>query len=198
MSFFYSERNIDYTIIEDFEDNDINEYSLDTDIFETTSEVVKNKKYALKVELENATKQIVTTNYNLKNGNVYRGNIYIDGNAISGIIFGVQDENSSDGYWVTIDTDNDNFELYLLDDGTANLLGSESDSININQNEWYEIKIDWGSQNMYFTLFDNDGNEKAKFRDTDSTYTSGGLGFRMEGFGIDKDITYFDFVREMK
>lgn len=181
-------------IIDSFEDRNINEYSLDTGSYETTSAVSKHETYALEGNFANDTKQIVSTNYNLDDSNTYRGNMYIDGFVKSGIIFGVEDDNSLDGYQIRINNIDDNFEINKFNDGSLDPLASTGQ--NINQNEWYEIEFDWGS--MEATLFDSSGNQKANISANDSTYNSGGLGFRMISNQLSGDITYFDFVREMK
>jgi len=68
----------------------------------------------------------------------------------------------------------------------------DSSPVSATINTWYDIQIEWGSDNTHIaTLYDDSGTSLGSVSGTDSTYTDGGIGYRV-GFG---GHGYFDHYR---
>lgn len=89
--------------------------------------------------------------------------------------FGVQDSNNH--YRVILDNYNNEVRLLKLDGGSASTLDTASLSIS----GTYNVTIDW--QSTITIDVSQGGNVEATVSDSDSTYTSGGIGFAVNGIG---------------
>lgn len=183
-------------LIDSFEDNDISEYSGDS-VFETTTAKVYAGTYALRAYAPD------TTNWDLQSysglerypqaGDTFQmrshHNDVQDG--ITGIKFGL--DGSGGGYMAIHEGNNNTLQLRKLDDGTT--LGSQSVNYDTYENEWLRIKVEWGSSGtITVTAFDGNGNQIGQVSGSDSTHTSGGVGYKANT-GASTDVyLYYDLV----
>lgn len=174
---FYDNLRLSSTspVIDDFGDDDIDEYSGDTGSGSTISSPVYESDNAL--EVQEGGNEIVSTsglpNYAEQGDKFEARHNLVDG-AICRFGFGVQD--ADNGYSVGIDSSSDTLSLFKTDAGTTTTLDSED--ITIPTNQWIRSEVTWGSNDIIVVrLFDSDGTELTSDepRAEDSTYTSGGI-----------------------
>jgi hypothetical protein len=175
-----------FSFSDDFEDNNISEYSGDTTLFQTDTAPVFGGSYALEAlnKSGRTTDGIFRTGSLTAQGQVIRYRQYIDttaGSADEGCaLFGVQ----------TPGTNNNNYAVCLELFGTDRL----SLSKNVTDNDvsgtrlasttvsystgWYQVEIDWQTDNRIDVyLYNAAGSLVATTSATDSSYVSGGMGF---------------------
>ncbi|MFM2339462.1 MAG: hypothetical protein RLZZ360_98 [Candidatus Parcubacteria bacterium] len=175
-----------FSFSDDFEDNNITEYSGDTTLFQTDTAPVFGGSYALEAlnKSGRTTDGIFRTGSLTAQGQVIRYRQYVDtttGSADEGCaLFGVQ----------TPGTNNNNYAVCLELFGTDRL----SLSKNVTDNDvsgtrlasttvtfatgWYLVEIDWQTSNRIDVyLYNAAGSIVASTTATDSSYTSGGMGF---------------------
>jgi len=89
----------------------------------------------------------------------------------------------SEGYFVRLDFQTQNIEFLVNENGGSNT--AKSQGVALSTNEFYRVSIDWGVGGLHtLELFDSTDTSLATITHTDSTYTSGGIGFGMnDGFG---------------
>lgn len=171
---------------DDFEDNNITEYSGDTGLFQTDTTPVYGGTYALEAlnKSGRTTDGIFRTAMTVSQGQVIRWMQYLDTAAGPGdeacTLFGVQ----SPG------TNNNNYAVCLEQFGTDRIAISR----NVTDNDvsgtvlasstatfatgWYEVQVDWQTNNSINAVVRNTaGTLIASASTTDSTYTTGGTGF---------------------
>ncbi|MFN3692835.1 MAG: DUF2341 domain-containing protein [Candidatus Paceibacteria bacterium] len=175
-----------FSFSDDFEDNNITEYSGDTSLFQTDTTPVYGGAYALEAQNKSGrtTDGIFRTGNLTAQGQIIRYRQYVDisgGAADEGCaLFGVQ----------TPGTANNNYAVCLELFGTDRL----SLSKNVTDNDisgtrlasttvtyttgWYQVEIDWQTNNRIDVyLYNPSGTLVATTSATDSSYTSGGMGF---------------------
>lgn len=199
MSFFMSDNTgvgSSNAITENFEDGDISEYSLDTGSFSIQNNTVKNGTYALKAEFAGEdSKRIVSSDFSVGSGTTYRCNMQITNNFSVSAVWGTQDENTLDGY--AINFYHPTHELRLrkfTDDSATNLATTDHE---ISYNSWYEVELDWGSNGSLTATFFNGGSQVAQISGNDTTYKSGGIGWRMRNPRTNTYAGYFDHMRDV-
>lgn len=208
--------NIFINIVDNFEDNNISEYNIivqdgngnltknGSSGFTTTSSTVKNGSYSCKADWADEERAIVSTNFSVSNGKKYRGSIYILSDCRASIIFGTQSESYVSGYGLEISTISNEFDLKWWGDGTSILEKGEKttlkgESVTVNTDTWYDVFFEWGSGGaLKAKLYDNKNNKISELNFTDQEYTSGGIGCSMESESFANDVTYFDYIREVK
>lgn len=181
-----SDSSATFVSADDFEDNNITEYSGDTSLFTTGASPVYGGSYALEAANTSGktTDGIYRTDLSVSQGETIRYMQYIDTSAgtfdETCTLFGVQSPGS----------DNDNYavclELYGADrislakdvtnsDSSGTVLATSSVSYTTG---WYEVQIDWGTDDdIDVALYTSAGSLVATTSATDSTYTTGGIGF---------------------
>jgi hypothetical protein len=175
-----------FSAFDDYEDNNITEYSGDTSLFTTVTSPVFGGDYALRPSNVNGktTDGIFRFDQTVSQGQIIRYMQYVDTAAGSGdepcTLFGVQ----SPG------TTNQNYAVCLEQFGVDRI----SLARNVDSNDtsgtvlatttvtystgWYEVEIDWRTNNTIFvSLFNAAGTLVATTSATDSNYTSGGYGY---------------------
>jgi hypothetical protein len=175
-----------FDAFDDFEDNNISEYSGDTSLFQTDTTPVYGGAYALEASNKNArtTDGIFRTAMTVSQGQVIRWMQYLNTTTGSGdeacTLFGVQ----SPG------TNNNNYAVCLEQFGVDRFVISK----NVSDNDvsgtvlasstatyatgWYEVQVDWRTNNsISATVRTAAGALVATATTTDSTYTTGGIGF---------------------
>lgn len=187
----------DPATLEGFEDGDISEYSLNTSQFTVQQTTVKNGSYALEGTVSDTTAyRIVSTDFSVGDGNTYRANVRLSSQDMAaGVIFGTQDETSEDGYVVSLVPNNNDFRLDRRDDGDRTKL-AEDTSVSYSTDSWYEIEFKWSSSGeLTATLYNSSGSKVSQIQETDTTYTSGGVGWRIFGGSTNTANAYYDDLR---
>lgn len=107
---------------------------------------------------------------------------------------GVQNNpDEENGYHVRLRFDNDSLEL-AKQDGSFSVLASDS-SMTYSLSTWYEPEVDWATDGtITVTLYDLSGTQLGQVSATDTTYTSGGIGFSSDDMGSGTE-TYWEFHR---
>lgn len=166
------------TIIDDFEDGDIAEYTGDTGQFTVQGTTVFEGANALEGTSDGARHRIISTaglNAYPAQGDTFQCRIRDDtGSLTAGIAWGVQDGNNL--YRAMVSSQGDNLQLWLKENGGYNRLVETA--VTVPQDEWLRLEIDWaGDGTMTVTLFDSADTQLAQISATDTTFTSGGIGW---------------------
>ncbi|MEM9336469.1 MAG: DUF2341 domain-containing protein [Patescibacteria group bacterium] len=185
-----------FIVVDDFEDNNLDEYGGDKGLFSTNATFAFGGGFGLDTsgfETSRAPDGIFSTTSVVSQGEIIRYMQYVDTTPGAGAeneacaMFGVQ----------TPGLDNDNYGVCLELFGTErislvknvestdtfpNVVLLSSSTVTYTTG-WYEVEIDWQTDNTIdVTLFDPSGTEVASTSATDSDYSFGGFGF-----------TYWDF-----
>lgn len=177
-----------FAVIDDFEDNDISEYSGDTSLFNTGSTFAYGGGFGLDAagnESARATDGIARDDITVQQGQNIRFMQYVDTTAGSGdevcTLFGVQapvttnqnyaicfDQFGTDRISIVKDVENTEFTGTILASSTATFTTG-----------WYEVLIDWQTNDTIgVTVFEeSSGSVVATSSATDASYSSGGIGF---------------------
>jgi len=187
-------------IVDDFEDNDISEYSVDTGNFSTVTSTVQSGTYALEGTTGSSGegRQIHSTS-GLANypsaGDIYRTNVYLTESGDDPFIyFGTQSESKDpNGYRVFIAKGSSTLEFQSIT-GSTNVTSIASTGATIPTAEWLELEVDWGASGDFtITLYNSAGAEIASVTGSDTNFTSGGIGWQT---GSNNQSTqYFDNAR---
>jgi hypothetical protein len=185
----------DSFVIDGFEDGDISEYDHDPE-FDGEASVVSSPKYngshSLEISSENA-ELISTSGLDVypSAGDTFSLWVRPSGGANNiNVSWGVQ--NHDDRYYAKLKPERGSFYLFTYKGGS----GSSQDSagnLSLSQGEWYEVEIDWadgGSQ--IATLYNPDGTQLAQLSMSDSTWSSGGIGF--DAYLSSGESAHFDYV----
>ncbi len=123
-----------------------------------------------------------------------RINYMFRGDGAGELSFGVQDEGElgDDRYRVRVNPDNDELRLDKFSDGNDELLAFTS-AVPLENDEWHEIRVDWGTEITVSAHDPDDGTEIGSVTATDVEFQEGGVGFGQETGG-DNDV-YWDGVR---
>jgi hypothetical protein len=189
-----------YTVVDDFEDNDLSEYTGNTGgATSVGTEHVKNGSYSLKISDPGNPKKIVSTsglNAYPEQGDTWRYWTYAgsDSNHLR-MIFGYQD--SDNYYFVNATVGPSSESLYVTKRETGNetvLVQTGLDDDKVDQNQAYEFEVSWGTDgSITATMYDSNGDSLSTVSTTDNTFTSGGI-----GWGSNSSMgsnTFFDFCR---
>jgi hypothetical protein len=175
-----------FTTFDDFEDNNISEYSGDTSLFQTDTSPVYGGTYALEAANVNGrtTDGIYRTGSTTAQGQIIRYMQYLNTTTGSGdeacTLFGVQSPGSNNNnYAVCLEqfgTDRIVLAKNVIDnDVSGTVLASTSVTYSTG---WYEVEIDWQTNNSIKAyLYNSAGTLLASTTATDSSYSSGGIGY---------------------
>ncbi|MFT7506930.1 MAG: hypothetical protein ACI92I_000066 [Acidimicrobiales bacterium] len=184
-----SSSSIDTTFImgDDFEDGDIAEYSGDTGKFAVDATFAFGGSYGLD-NTGSEGLQAIDGIYNHTSATTSQGEIirymqYIDtsggGDEVC-TLFAVQDPGSgNDNYAVCTEqvpgTDRISLAKNVVDvDSSGTILASTSVAYT---SGWYEVEIDWQTNDNITVTLSKDGSEVASTTANDNSYTQGGIGF---------------------
>ena len=175
-----------FTYLDTFEDGNISEYSGDTGLFTagTTMNYERNRGLdAAGNESQKTTDGIYRTNVTVAQGQTIRYLQYVDTALGSGdetcTLFGVQSPGSNNQNYAVC------LELYGVDrvsiarnvdsnDTSGTILASTTLTYSTG---WYEVEIDWGTDDSIGVTVSKDDVVVASTTVTDGTYTQGGVGF---------------------
>ncbi|MFB6226292.1 MAG: PKD domain-containing protein [Candidatus Paceibacteria bacterium] len=125
-------------------------------------------------------------------GSNWTQQIYLsEGDQYAAHLFGSQSgaNGLTQSYRVEIATANDQLSLYEYSGGSNMKMASTS--VNFQAGNWYNISIDWRSNNTIFVyVTDSTGAKLAEISATDSTFTSGGIGWRAYDSNDQSQITF--------
>ena len=176
-----------FIFFDDFEDGGISEYSGDASLFHVGTGFAKHGSKGLDAqgsESSQTTNGIMRNDYPVAQGQTIEFFQYIDASGGANdepcTLFGVQSPiTSHQNYAVCLDlfpTDRVGIMKNVSsNDGSGATLATTSVSYGTG---WYDVIIDWKTgNNIFVTVYDPDGQLFATTTATDSTYTSGGIGF---------------------
>jgi hypothetical protein len=178
-----------FTAFDDFEDNNISEYSGNTSQFQTNTSLRYGGSYGLRAVSAGdfTTDGIARFDQTVSQNETIRTRLYVDAGAGDAdeqcTLFGVQSPVTS----------NQNYGVCIIQFGTERVslakdierndtFGGVSQlatqNYNFTTSGWYEIEVDWKTDNsMFVRVYNPDGNLIATTTASDSTYTSGGFGY---------------------
>ena len=185
-----------FVAADDFEDNDISEYSGQTTIFNVGTTFAYDNTYGLdNFGNENSrsnTGGIYRLDQTVSQGETFRYFQYVDTSATSDEActkFGVQSPGSSnDNYGVCVEiagTDRVVLSRDVVENesspGTTGFPATILDTANVTYaTGWYEVEVIWGTDDsIEVNLYTAAGTLVTTLSVTDGTYTSGGIGFTM-------------------
>lgn len=164
------------TVIDDFEDGDIAEYSGDTADFNVQTTTIKKGAYALESSgLDSSIYSTAGLGAYPSQGDTFRCYIYPNqaGAGVGEIWFATTDSNNT--YFAAMNNGTSNFQIGKRDAGSKTNFASQSYNWN---SEWYEFEIEWLSDGtINATAYDSAGTQVASLSATDATFTGGGIGF---------------------
>lgn len=187
------------TVVDDFEDGDIAEYALETGSFSVQTSTIYSGSNALEASFEdNFGRHIVSTDFSVSNGKTYRWNVQLPTTDVTGsAVFGVEDESSIDGYQIEAQANESSFNLAEFEEGSRTLLSQDTD-VTYSTGIWYEVEFDWGSSGgLTATLYDDGGSQVTQISATDSTFSSGGIGWHMFNSTTTSRSVFYDYMREV-
>jgi hypothetical protein len=171
---------------DDYEDNNISEYSGDTSLFNTVTSPVYGGTYALAPTNTGGktTDGIFRFDDNVSQGQIIRYMQYVNTTAGSGdepcTLFAVQSPGTTNlNYAVCLEqfgTDRISLARDVDNNDTSGVILATSTVTYATG--WYEVEIDWRTNNnIVVRLFNSAGTQVATTSATDSNYTSGGYGY---------------------
>jgi len=172
-------------VVDNFEDNGISEYGGDTGKFQTQTGTVFSGAYALRGDADSGTGPgfagIASTsgldNYPAQ-GDVFECRFRMEGDAYDNLIhFGSQTAAFvPDGYEARMDFNDYDLQLAKRDSGFTVLTTDTSPTFNTG--EWYRLEVTWETDGSITAIVEeDDGTQIASVSTTDTTYSSGGVGF---------------------
>lgn len=186
-------------IVDDFEDNNISEYTGDTGAFSTVQSPVQNGNYSL--EYDASGQEIFGTGLSTKPsrgetlkyyGRTTTNNdrcvtyFYVS-NAVKG---------SVDGYGLAApNTRGDTFQLNRYDSGSATSLASKTFDFVIDK--WYEVTVKSTSSDLTVELRDEAGTLLETLSATDNTHSGSDIGFRGVDSSFGGENHYWDNIRKI-
>jgi hypothetical protein len=175
-----------FTFFDDFEDDNINEYSGDSSLFDTSSVFNYEGSFGLAASLGNDESQttdgLYRTDTTFSQGSTIRYFTYVDSTTDDEpcTLFGVQSPGSdNENYAVCLDQFPSDQVVLAKDVSSNDDSGTSLDSQSVTfATGWYEVVIDWlTDDSINVTVFDANGSTFATLSASDSDYTSGGMGF---------------------
>jgi Domain of unknown function (DUF2341) len=184
-----SGESVDDTFLaaDDFEDNDISEYSGQTALFSTGASFAHDGGYGLDNNGDESGRAslggIYRTDQGISQGETIRYWQYVDTSAGSGdetcTKFGVQSGSPNSNYAVCIEqfgTDRLSLVRNAVENDTSGTILASSTVSYVTG--WYEIEVDWeADDDIIVSLYNAAGTLVTTISDNDTTYSSGGLGF---------------------
>jgi hypothetical protein len=183
-------------ILEDFEDGALSEYGGDTHRFGVQSDTVFDGSNAMTSPGASPVASISRTDVSLRQGDTVSARINF-GSSTDVInpglfVFTQQESREPDGYLVEVANDHSptKFRLWRNSGGFTQLA---TDEFELQLDTWYEIVVEAGETGQWtVTLNDDEGVQVAQVTAADSTFTSGGFGWRM----VREGTAYYDYVRK--
>lgn len=187
-------------VIDDFEDNDLEEYSGDLWAFSTQSETTHDGEYALKGVNESGIgggDNFITSHSGLPlypaQGDTFEfwtmyPELHYWGHSI--FLFGVQDLENY--YRVGFDKRDQRVILSTVNNG---FISTSSGEVEFKPGVWYRTVVQWDTDGtITAAVYDEDGTEVGDVQRTDNRYEEGGIGWNSRNIGRN-DTNYWDMCR---
>jgi len=167
--------------IDNFEDNDLDEYLGDTGLASISTSAYEGS-YAAELSSSALIYSLPgdsdpdLPNYPAQ-GDIFETRMYSQGGEPARFVFGVQD--SSNYYYAEADPAAGSLTLYVKSAGSDTELASTT-GLSILTGEWLRLAVEWKTDGTQIVqLFDASGTEitSGGISATDATYSSGGIGF---------------------
>ena len=179
------------SVLDDFEDGDLSEYSGDTGSFTVQDFTALEGNQTLKAKA--STSAIAHTGTETTRGNTYTATVMAESgsNGTPALLVAVQDSSSpmQDCYRLEADSVNDQLKLYRQDSGTATLLSEHS--VSIKEETDYTLVINFQKSFVIGSIKDRSGTVLASIGRHDTAFTGGFLGLALTGGSSG----YFDTVQ---
>jgi Domain of unknown function (DUF2341) len=184
-----STSNMENTFVaaDDFEDNDISEYSGQTTLFDVDATFVYDGAYGLNNGIDDEGRANLGGIYRLdqtvSQGETFRFLQYIDTATGTGdetcVKFGVQSPGSAnDNYGVCLEqygTQRISLVKDVVDNDASGTILASSTLTYVTG--WYEVEVEWVTGgNFLVSLYNEAGTLVTSFTDSDNSYSSGGIG----------------------
>lgn len=160
-----------WSILDDFEDDDVAEYSGNPGMFDTGDDNVRRGSFALQ-GLFPSDNVMYRTDIECKAGNDFRVEMLKDlaGGLCEQMAFGFGCVDTTSGYWACCDYANSLIQLWESVPGGGSLHAQTAFTfVDLN---WYKLEIKWAASGyVEFSI----GATRVSF--TDTTYTTGGFGW---------------------
>ncbi|MFC4553481.1 MULTISPECIES: hypothetical protein [Halorussus] len=188
-----SNDEVGFFIIDDFEDDDLSEYTFDKG--SSGASIVDNPTYHGDdvLQISGTDTEMISTSgldYYPAAGDTFR--YWVRGHNGAdriNLTYGVQDHQNR--YFARVNPVQGSVALYRYENGSATLLADKG--VSLSQDTWYEAEIAWSSTGDHtFTLSDAAGNQVAQISATDPTWSSGGVGY--DAYLSDGGTVYIDYV----
>ena len=181
------------TVIEDFEDGGLTEYSFDRG--SSGASLVSSPVYqgSSALEISGTDTEMVSTSgldtYPAA-GETFRFRFRSPTNEVANLSYGVQ--NQTNRYFVQLDYADQYLKLVRGQNGTGNQFGIGK-NVPYTTGVWYDVEVEWRTDGTHVaTLYDTNGTQVAQATGTDTTWTSGGIGF--DGYYAGGGAGYYDYV----
>lgn len=172
-----------FTFFDDFEDNNITEYSGDTSLFQTDTTPVYGGSYALEAQNKSGrtTSGIYRFDKTVSQGQVLRWMQYVNTAGDEACtLFGVQSPGTTkNNYGVCLERFGTNRISLVKNASDNDVSGTVLASTTVTYSTgWYEVEVDWQTNNNIKAYLRNSaGSLVASTSATDATYSSGGIGY---------------------
>lgn len=193
------------TTIDDFEDGDIAEYSDETGSYAVTTTSPLNGSYRLEGTTPTGGGGVTIRstsglNYYPAQGDTFRYNFqFSQTDQLQAILFGATsgDTGLNGTYRVDATIDSSKWTLHHMSTSGTNTELASDTSVSYSTGVAYEGEVKWASDGtITCTLFDDTGAQKSQISATDTTLTSGGVGWRSYDFNDQSTIVH-DFARKV-
>jgi hypothetical protein len=123
-------------------------------------------------------------------GDTFNGYLRADGdNSQAQLFFGYQDPGNT--YLIQHSVGNSRILFLKREDGNGSVLNE--DDFGPSASTWYQYRTDWQTDGtITVTVFDEQGTQQTTLTISDSTYSSGGIGFGASSSALDQGIAYAD------
>jgi hypothetical protein len=170
-------------VLDDFEAGELSgEYSGDTDGWS----VVGSKAYAgehsgyYSAPTGGAESSVWRTDHRVGQGHTVEARLWSnEANSGSGLVVGVQDESMLTGYVLGHETAGSSNSIQLMRLDTTGKETLASSGVSPPARSWMRVEFDWQADGtLVYTLEDGAGNQVEQLTANDTTYSSGGIGWR--------------------
>lgn len=193
-------------IIDSMEDGEIAEYGGDSASFSVQTGTVYDGTYGLKADSAGGGNVVISSTAGLdpsapytQQGDTFQCHTRTAAEGpIWGLLFGTQSETGVagiSGYEAFLDdSGNENHAIRRWDNGTETILTESAITETASETEWHRVHVDWASDGtITFTYYDSADTQMFQLAATDTTYTSGGVGYRHNGATGEE--AYFDHLK---
>lgn len=186
-------------VVDDFESFDGSNYQGNLSQFSQDNTHVKHGSWALQGTTSGNSHQIISTSGLAaypSAGDSFQYWVYTGEANFAFMQFGVQDADSH--YAAIIGAAGSQVILRKTDNGATTDLDSQT-AADIQPNTWLQVRVDWGaSGDINVSVLNESGGAVTSVNATDSTFTSGGVGFQVNTPGTESGVSaWFDYVRTL-